>query len=233
MSQKYFVHKIFKNLSNILVKKMNRFLRYYVVWYISYIIWWAFTVILKYFPLVAQEGYDDLVRRKPCSLAIIPDHFKTQKMLDKAVEEDLYSLEFVPDHLKIEKMCEKAVEEVLYTLRDVPDHLKTQKMCEKAVEEDPYRLRDAPDHLKTQKMCDAVVMKDLLLLRYVPDCFFTQQQIKLRDDRLIGWYEGYKKWKAQKALIKEELLPIAWYPSRYWDWCVPEDEKKETEKLWP
>ena len=27
-------------------------------------------------------------------------------------------------------------------------------------------------------------------------------------------------------------MPIAWHPSRYWDWCVPEDEKEETEKLW-
>ena len=157
---------------------MNRFLRYCVVWYISYIIWWAFTIILKHFPLVAQEGYDGLVRRKPCSLAIIPDHFKTPKLFDKAVEEDLYSLEFVHDHLKIEKMCEKAVEE------------------------DPFRMRDAPDHLKTQKMCDAVVMKDLLLLRYVPDCFFTQQQVKLRDDRLIGWYDGYKKMESSKSLNK-------------------------------
>ena len=27
-------------------------------------------------------------------------------------------------------------------------------------------------------------------------------------------------------------MPIAWHPSRYWDWCVPEDEKEATEKLW-
>ena len=32
--------------------------------------------------------------------------------------------------------------------------------------------------------------------------------------------------------LNEELLPIAWHASRYWDWCVPEDDKKETEKLW-
>ena len=32
--------------------------------------------------------------------------------------------------------------------------------------------------------------------------------------------------------LNEELLPIAWHSSRYWDWCVPEDDKKETEKLW-
>ena len=38
--------------------------------------------------------------------------------------------------------------------------------------------------------------------------------------------------KAQKGSIKKELLPVVWHPSRWWDWCVPEDEKKETEKIW-
>ena len=27
-------------------------------------------------------------------------------------------------------------------------------------------------------------------------------------------------------------MAIAWHPSRWWDWCIPKDEKKETEKLW-
>ena len=44
-------------------------------------------------------------------------------------------------------------------------------------------------------------------------------------------YDGYQKRKAQKASIKEELMDIAWHPSRYWDWCMSEDEKQETEKL--
>ena len=25
-------------------------------------------------------------------------------------------------------------------------------------------------------------------------------------------------------------MPIAWHPSSYWDWCMPEDEKQKTEK---
>ena len=37
--------------------------------------------------------------------------------------------------------------------------------------------------------------------------------------------------KSPKAQIKKELMPIAWHPSRYWDWCKSEDEKQETEKL--
>ena len=56
------------------------------------------------------------------------------------------------------------------------------------------------------------------------------------DDRNHGWYDkyhffewcyDYKKRKAQKASIKEELLSIVWHPSRYWHWSVPEDEKEK------
>ena len=52
------------------------------------------------------------------------------------------------------------------------------------------------------------------------------------EDKFFERYDGYKKRKAQKASIKEELLPIAWHPSRYWDWCMSEEEKKEKRKLW-
>ena len=88
-------------------------------------------------------------------------------------------------------------------------------------------------------MCEKKVESGLGSLKYVPDWFVTHQQIKIwRDDdkycsdhELIKWYKGYQKRKAQKSEIKEELMPIAWHPSRYWDWCMSEDEKRETEKL--
>ena len=72
----------------------------------------------------------------------------------------------------------------------------------------------------------------------VPDWFVTHQQIRswhdndsyCNDDRFIEWYESYQIRKAQKGQIKEELMPIAWHPSRWWDCCVPEDETKETEQ---
>ena len=52
-------------------------------------------------------------------------------------------------------------------------------------------------------------------------------------DHYYYWYgDGYKKRKAKKAQIKKELTPIAWNPSRWWGWCMSEEEKKETEKLW-
>ena len=89
-------------------------------------------------------------------------------------------------------------------------------------------------------MCDKAVKEDLCLLEYVPDWFVRQEQIELwgdddddcNDDKLTEWYQGCKNRKAEKAKIREGLLPITWHPSRYWDWCMSEDKKQELEKLW-
>ena len=110
-------------------------------------------------------------------------------------------------------------------------------MCIKAVKAAPWRLGHAPDHVKTQEMCDKAVFKDPQSLEYVPDWFVTRQQAELwddycTDDGYIKWHYGYQKRKAQKAKIKEELMPIARHPNRVMDWCMSEDEKKETEKMW-
>ena len=67
---------------------------------------------------------------------------------------------------------------------------------------------------------------------FVPDQFVTQKMWHEDfddDDVLITWRDAYIKRKAQKAKIKEELMPVAWHPDRWWNWCVPEDEKKELE----
>ena len=71
-----------------------------------------------------------------------------------------------------------------------------------------------------------------MIRQFVPDWFVTQQQLDIWCDndyvynngnQIIEWYKGYQKRKAQKAKIKEELLPIAWHPDRVINWCVSED----------
>ena len=163
------------------------------------------------------------------------------ELLFKMMFEDilLSLMEFVPDHLKRKEMYNEAVRNDTWALRYVPDHLKTQEMCDQAVCIYTLSLVYVPDHLKTHDMCDKTVEEGRWSLEYVPDWFVTQQQIKLwrdhddycNDDRVIKWYKGYQKQKSQKAQIKKELIPIAWHPSRHWDWCMSEDEKKDTEKL--
>ena len=85
-------------------------------------------------------------------------------------------------------------------------------------------------------MCDKAVKIGPSSWEYVSDWFVTQGQVKTwhddddycNDNELIKWYDGYKKRKVQKAQIKEELQPITWHLYSVVDWCVSEDEKKET-----
>ena len=142
-------------------------------------------------------------------------------------------------HLKTREMSNETVRREPYTLWHVPDQFRAQEMCNDAVEEDPYALKFFPDPLKTQKMCDKAVKDDPYSLQFVPDWFVTQQQLKIwpdhddycNNDEPIECYKDHKGRKAQKAEMKEELLPIALHPSHWWYWCMSEEEKKETEKL--
>ena len=111
-------------------------------------------------------------------------------------------------------------------------------MCIKGVEVDPWQLYYVPDPFRTQEIYDDAMWGDPFSLQFVPDWFVTKEQVKLwhdfddyyYDDKLIKWYDGYKKRKTHKAKI-EELMPIAWHPSRWCEWCVPEEENKEREKM--
>ena len=108
-------------------------------------------------------------------------------------------------------------------------------MCNRTVNEWPWLLGYVPDQYKTEEMCYRAVERYLSSLQFVPDWFGTQQeQLKIYLDywfvsqqQLIvsytEWYEGYKRRKAQKARIKVEFLPIAWYSDRVIHWCMSED----------
>ena len=58
---------------------------------------------------------------------LIADHFKTQKMCNKASEEDPSSLMYVPDHFKTQKKCTKAFEEDFFSLKFIPDWFVAQQ----------------------------------------------------------------------------------------------------------
>ena len=190
--------------------------------------------------LKTQEICNEAVRLRPYSLHYIPDQYKTQEMCNEAVSREPYILDYVPNHFKTQEMCNESIcgNPAVFFL--VPDRFKIQEVCIKAVEVDPWDLYHILNHFKTQEMCNNAAQEDPSSLQYVPDSFVSCYQIDLWGDnddyyddyKLIKWHESYEKRRAQKAKIKEELLSIAWHPSRWWDWCVPEDEKIGIEKLW-
>ena len=110
-------------------------------------------------------------------------------------------------------------------------------MCNDAVEASPWQLKYVPDQYKMQKMCDEAVIDNSSSLQYIPDWFVRGDWVHMwyvdseyhdydNEFNFFKRYDSYKKRKAQKTSIKEELLPIAWHPLRYWNWCMSEDEKK-------
>ena len=169
------------------------------------------------------------VEYNPWYLIHVPEHLKTKEMCEKAVSIGPWLLEHAPDNLRDQEMCKKAFGENTNMLKYVPYQYITQELCARGC---PWLIDHVPDDFKTQEMCTKTLELCPWSLEYIPDWFVTKEQIKLwHDDRLLKWYEGYQKRKAQKTSRKEGLMPIAWHPSRYWDWCMSEDEKIETEKL--
>ena len=163
----------------------------------------------------------------------ITEHFKTQEICNETVVQFPHTPMYVPDHLKTKQMCNQAVRDNPAIFFLVPDGFITQELCIKALEVDPWQLNDILYYLKTQKMCDETVKDDPSSLKFIPDWFVTQQQIDAwHDDKysyfnyeIIEWYDSYQKQKAQKAKIKEELMPIAWHLHRVMDWCMSGDKK--------
>ena len=46
--------------------------------------------------------------------------------------------------------------------------------------------------------------------------------------RLLTWqtkFEKRKELEKKKKKLNEELMSAVWHPTRWWDWCVSEDEK--------
>ena len=49
--------------------------------------------------------------------------------------------------------------------------------------------------------------------------------------RSLTWHTTFGKRKELKKELNEKLILVAWHPNRWWDWCVSEDEKKETDTI--
>ena len=128
-------------------------------------------------------------------------------------------------------MCHEAVRREPYALELIPDHFKTQEMCDTALKEDPYMLNDVPGrnlwrgsdersmHTGINSCSGVILQWGKTHTRWNPVADWFVRQVKIwndDDDKLTEWYDGYQKRKAQKTKIEEELIFIAWHPSRWW-----------------
>ena len=52
--------------------------------------------------------------------------------------------------------------------------------------------------------------------------------------RLLTWqtkFEKRKELEKKKKKLNEELMSAVWHPTRWWDWCVSEDEKMKIDPI--
>ena len=110
-----------------------------------------------------------------------------------------------------------------------------------------------PEHLWTgREAIDLLQAKSKLsrkkVLEYLSQQAFWQCHYETIIDPENGCYKSHHKTKYGKALetelfrwhhknkyqmgIEDDLIPVAWHPSRFWDWCMAEEDKKTAEQLW-
>ena len=175
---------------------------------------------------IATRICEENVEKWPLFLEYIPDKCKTLDICKNAVEKNPLCLEFVPNQFKTQEMCERAVDQWPWRLlKYVPVHLMTEDMCSKAVGQCPQCLKYVPVHLMTQEMCSKAMENDPKCLEFVPDWFITHAMMLKYDNEPC--VKAYKERKALKKQIWDELIPVAWHPSRAWDWCFDEDQKQD------
>ena len=46
---------------------------------------------------------------------------------------------------------------------------------------------------------------------------------------LVAWWHECKQCKRFKKDLSKELMLVAWHLTRWWNWRIPEDKKKEIE----
>ena len=169
-------------------------------------------------------------------LILLPDQYKTQEMCDKVVSKEPFMLKCCLDRYETQELCDKAVDAYLPPLKFVPDWFVTNKMLGKhenvVFSNDDIDLDDIDSDVVTYFSDDIGFNTiDLNNINLDDDNFDEDDPEIIIHVRLMAWCNTYKQHKACKKELRKELMLVAWNLARWWNWCIPEDEKKEIEPL--
>ena len=60
---------------------------------------------------------------------------------------------------------------------------------------------------------------------------FVMEYLTIILVRLLAWHIKFQNAKNLKRKTSEEIMPIAWHPKRWWNFCMSEDEKNKMEPI--
>ena len=119
-------------------------------------------------------------------------------------------------------------------MRLIPDWFVTSKMIKKLFTalyayKNIYYFNEGPDEAAFD--CKGIGILNIDLNNTSLDVKFDEYDPDTNIvTRLSAWHIKFVKRKELKKGLSEELL-AAWYPDRWWDWCMSEDEKKEIDPI--
>ena len=123
-------------------------------------------------------------------------------------------------------MCDEAVDDSLAALKLIPDWFFTSKKRKSVCRRNILYFNENSGNVVFN--CNEIGILNIDLNNNNLDNNFDE------DDpdtiiliRLSAWYMKFGKCKALKKELNAELMSVALYPNRWWDWCVSEDGKKE------
>ena len=158
-------------------------------------------------------------------------------MCNKAVGTCCFAMQLFPDRYKTKEMCDKATVAFLPILNFVPDWFVKSEILGKldiGVSSNDMNLHDLNSDVgiffSDDIGYDAIELNNINL---DDDSFDEDHPTAYDFVRLMACCNRLKQHRACKREISEVLMPVAWHPTRWWDWSVlSEDVKKEKEPVW-
>ena len=165
----------------------------------------------------------------------IPDQYKTQEICDIVISLYPFLIVYCPDKNKTQKMCDEAVDDCLAALKLILDWFFTSKMLENLdnalhANDDILFYNEDFDKVTFIAYQKHILAADLDKIN-LDNNFNEYDPDTIIHIRLLAWCSKFKKCKALKKKINEELMPIVWHPKRSCNLCMSEDEKKEIESV--
>ena len=189
---------------------------------------------------ITQKMCDKAVITYPSTIEYVPYRFKSQEICDKAVKRCFFAFDSIPDWYKTQEMFDIFIS---FLIAYYLDKNKTQKRYDEAVADCLAVLKFIPDWFVASKMLekldnalhandDILLHNKILIKSYDTNNNFDEDDPDIIIHvRLLAWCSKFKKRKALKERISDELITIAWHPERWRNVCMPEDEKKEIEPI--
>ena len=75
--------------------------------------------------------------------------------------------------------------------------------------------------------------KSVILIKHLKNLFCQANCFNFFSswNNFFVWHIKFGKREELKKELSEESMPVAWYPNRWWDQCMSEDEKKERDPM--